>query len=91
VYKVTGELSQNNARIVAAEGIAAIMQGQSDMDFSGLEHIDSATVAVMIEWQRRAAEKHQPLQFHSVPASLLSLIQLYGLTEQFSIIPAGRH
>jgi len=91
VYKVTGELSQKNAHIAVADGISAILQGQSDFDFSELQRIDSATVAVMIEWQRRAADKRQPLQFHAVPATLLSLIQLYGLTEQFSIVPSERH
>ena len=84
MYKLAGELSQNNARVQVAAGNAAIAQGQLDFDFS-------TAVASMIEWQREAAKKHQTLHFHSVPASVISLIQLYGLTGQFQLSPAERH
>jgi len=91
VYKLAGELSQKNARDVVAAGNAAIAQGQSDFDFSSLVQIDSSAVVTMIEWQRQAANQNKNLQFHAVPASLISLIQLYGLTGQFHITPAERH
>ncbi|MFZ6754053.1 STAS domain-containing protein [Undibacterium sp. Dicai25W] len=91
MYKLAGELSQKNAREVAAAGNAAIAQGQSDFDFSSLVQIDSSAVATMIEWQRQAAQYKKILQFHAVPASLISLIQLYGLSDQFHITPAERH
>jgi phospholipid transport system transporter-binding protein len=90
VYKLAGELSQKNARTALAEGNAAISQGQSDFDLSGLERIDSAAVAVMIEWQRQARKK-ATLQFHALPASLISLIRLYGLSEQFITPSSERH
>lgn len=91
MYKLAGELSQKNARTALVAGNAAISQGQSDFDLSGLERIDSAAVAVMIEWQRQALAKKQTLQFHALPASLISLIRLYGLSEQFITPSSGRH
>ncbi|MFZ6687462.1 STAS domain-containing protein [Undibacterium sp. SXout11W] len=91
MYKLAGELSQKNARDVVAAGNAAIVHGQSDFDFSSLVQIDSSAVVTMIEWQRQAAQQNKILQFHAVPASLISLIQLYGLTGQFHITPAERH
>ncbi|MFZ6692324.1 STAS domain-containing protein [Undibacterium sp. SXout20W] len=91
MYKLAGELTQNNARVQVAAGNAAITQGQLDFDFSDLVQIDSTAVASMIEWQREAAKKHQTLHFHSVPVSVISLIQLYGLTGQFQLSPAERH
>jgi len=91
VYKLVGELSQNNARKQVAAGNAAIAQGQLDFDFSDLLQIDSTAVASMIEWQRQASQLKKTLHFHSVPASLVSLIQLYGLTGQFQLSPAERH
>ena len=91
MYKLAGELSQKNALVQVAAGNAAIAQGQLDFEFPSLVQIDSTAVACMIEWQRQAAKKNHVLTFHSVPASLISLIQLYGLTGQFHLSPAERH
>lgn len=91
MYKLAGELSQKNARTALAEGNAAIAQGQSEFDLSGLERIDSAAVAVMIEWQRQAMEKKLTLQFHALPDNLISLIRLYGLNDQLITPSSGRH
>lgn len=92
MYKLTGEFSQHTARAVEAAGSSMIAQGQFSFDLSGLERIDSAAVAVMIEWQRQADKQNRAMEFHDAPSGLLSLIQLYGLTEQFQLASsAGRH
>ena len=91
MYTLAGELSQNNAHEQVVAGHAAITQGQCDFDFSNLVKMDSTAVASMIEWQRQAAQHNKTLHFHAVPATLISLIQLYGLTGQFQLSPAERH
>ncbi|MES2037048.1 MAG: STAS domain-containing protein [Pseudomonadota bacterium] len=91
MYTVTGELCHDNANAVVTAGLSAIAAGQSEFDLSALTKIDSSAVAVMIAWQRQAIERGLPLSFQGLPASLLSILALYGLSEQFQLHPSERH
>ena len=91
MYKLSGQLAQENARQAVDAGIAALTAGASDFDLSGLERVDSAAVAVMIAWQRYALQEKKLLKFHSAPPALQSLIALYGLSGQFQMVAAERH
>ncbi|MFZ6719071.1 STAS domain-containing protein [Undibacterium sp. Ji49W] len=91
MYKVTGELCHDNAPAAVTAGLSAIASGQLAFDLSDLSKIDSSAVAVMIEWQRHALQRGAQLQFEGVPGSLLSLISLYGLSEQFQVAVPERH
>lgn len=91
MYKLESELSQRNAGQVVPAGLSAIAGGQLTFDLSDLARIDSSAVAAMLAWQRGAQAQGKNVQFHAVPAGLLSLIALYGLTEQFSLNSHERH
>ncbi|MFZ6656508.1 STAS domain-containing protein [Undibacterium sp. TJN19] len=91
VYKVTGELCHDNANAAVAAGMSAIATGQAEFDLSALTKIDSSAVAVMVAWQRQAIQSGKQLQFLALPASLLSLIDLYGLSEQLLAASSERH
>ena len=79
------ELSLRNAKTVAAAGASAIQSGASEIDMSALLTVDSSAVAVMLTWQRQAQSANLALRFVGVPASLKSLVALYGLTEFFQM------
>lgn len=91
MYKVVGELCHDTANSIAAAGLSAIAAGQSEFDLSGLAKIDSSAIVVMIEWQRQATRSGKQLRFDAVPASLLSLIDLYGLKDLFLLNSPERH
>lgn len=83
------ELSLRNAVTVSEAGLSAIHAGTDHIDMSPLQMVDSSAVAVMLAWQRQAQALNRRLQFIGVPASLLSLISLYGLTEFFHLAAAN--
>jgi phospholipid transport system transporter-binding protein len=80
------ELSLRNAVSVSEAGLQAIHAGSDQIDMAPLKVVDSAAVAVMLSWQRQAQSLSRPLHFIGVPASLISLISLYGLTEFFDVV-----
>jgi len=51
------------------------------IDFAGITEVDSSAVALLLEWRREAARRHKGLQFVNLPPNLLSLAELYGVTE----------
>jgi phospholipid transport system transporter-binding protein len=80
------ELSLRNAVTVTQAGLQAIHAGSDQIDMSTLQTIDSSAVAVMLAWQRQAQSLNRSLEFTGVPASLISLISLYGLNDFFQVI-----
>ncbi|MBR7069209.1 MAG: STAS domain-containing protein [Oxalobacter sp.] len=74
-------LDFSNAKALLQEGLAAVSRGEEDYDFGALAQVDSASVAVMLAWQRAAIQSGRRLRFLNVPASLVSLADLYGVTE----------
>ncbi len=51
------------------------------IDFSGITEVDSSAVALLLEWRRRAIARGRALAFVNLPANLLALAELYGVTE----------
>jgi phospholipid transport system transporter-binding protein len=43
--------------------------------------VDSAAVALLLEWRRQAALRKKRLEFVNLPPNLLALAELYGVAE----------
>ena len=68
---------------MASSGKAALPE-TGIVDLTGIEHIDSAAVAVLLAWQRRAAVEGVELSFTVRPANLSALAVVYGVEELVS-------
>jgi phospholipid transport system transporter-binding protein len=51
------------------------------IDFAGITGVDSAAVALLLEWRRQAAQRGKRLDFINLPPNLLALAQLYGVAD----------
>jgi phospholipid transport system transporter-binding protein len=51
------------------------------IDFAAVTGVDSAAVALLLEWRRMALERKKTLVFENLPANLLALARLYGVAE----------
>ena len=58
-----------------------LRQGVRIVDFRGITELDSAAVALALEWLRRAAESKVALRFVNLPAAMQNLAKLYGVSE----------
>jgi phospholipid transport system transporter-binding protein len=56
-------------------------QGASVVDFRGVTEVDSAAVALALEWLRRAHDAGTGLQLANLPAAMQNLAKLYGVFE----------
>lgn len=56
-------------------------QGASVVDFRGVTEVDSAAVALALEWLRRAHLAGTGLQLANLPAAMQNLAKLYGVSE----------
>jgi phospholipid transport system transporter-binding protein len=57
------------------------MVANTTIDFAQVNDIDTATISLILEWQRRAQKENQTIKLVNLPANLVSLTQLYGVAD----------
>jgi phospholipid transport system transporter-binding protein len=55
--------------------------GAGGIDFAAVTEVDSAAVALALEWMRQAERANVALRLVNVPPSLQNLAELYGVSE----------
>ncbi len=58
-----------------------LRQGARVIDFRNVTEVDSAAVALAIEWLRKASESGTGLRLGNLPAAMQNLAKLYGVSE----------
>ena len=58
-----------------------LAQGVKVVDFAGVADVDSAAVALALEWTRQARRANITLRFVNLPDSMHNLAKLYGVSE----------
>ncbi|HEX4779616.1 MAG TPA: STAS domain-containing protein [Usitatibacter sp.] len=85
VLALTGDLSFDTLPGVLAQSAEYAARGdlpaRLTIDFSGVGNVDSAAVALLLEWRRSALSRGKTLEFVNLPANLLALAHLYGVAE----------
>lgn len=84
VLALEGALSFESLPRVLAESLAysarTDLPDRLTIDFSAITEVDSSAVALLLEWRREAARRGKGLYFANLPANLLALAELYGVT-----------
>ncbi len=84
VLALEGEISFDTLPRVLEESRAysarADLPDRPTNDFAAITDVDSSAVALLLEWRREAARRGKGLFFVNLPANLLSLAELYGVT-----------
>jgi len=76
-----GPLTMDSVANVLAASLEAELPATGVIDLERIESVDSAGVALLLAWKRRAESEGKPLVFAHLPASLDSLARLYGVEE----------
>ena len=83
ILALTGSLSFETIPKVLEESTAyaerADLPERLTIDLAGITGVDSAAVALLLEWRRQAVRRGKQLAFVNLPANLLALAQLYGV------------
>ena len=91
VARLSGKLTFESAPTLFRD-LAPRFGGSEDvstLDLSGLDTVDSAGLALLLEWQARRGEGKQRLAIVNAPESLLSLARLCEADEVLDIHGRG--
>jgi phospholipid transport system transporter-binding protein len=58
-----------------------LRQGARVVDFRGVTEVDSAAVALALEWLRQAAQSNREVRLANLPVAMQNLAKLYGVSE----------
>lgn len=83
-WLVAGALTVETAASVLESSRAARLPKTGIVDLSGVDGVDSAAVAVLLAWRRRAELEGIAVSFTGAPPSLSALADLYGVEEFIS-------
>ena len=88
VLQISGRLTIDTAASIFENGLQFTQSSDRlTIDMSKVEVVDSTAVSLMLFWLRTAQANKVQLMFANVPVNLLSLANLYGLAETFSLTP----
>jgi len=80
-WLLAGAITVDTATRVLDSSRRAALPRSGIVDLAAVESVDSAAVAVLLAWRRRAAREGVSLSFTSAPANLDALAKLYGVEE----------
>jgi phospholipid transport system transporter-binding protein len=83
-WMLAGALTVDTAASVLEASREAALPATGIVSLAGVDNVDSAAVAVLLAWRRRAAAEGKDLLFTDVPASLSGLALLYDVEELIS-------
>lgn len=78
---IAGNMTMDAARALLERGVGALSAGEPVFDLSGVAEADSSGIAVLFGWQRAAAARGRTLRVANPPASLVSLAEVYGVSD----------
>jgi phospholipid transport system transporter-binding protein len=85
VLALKGELTFDTIPQVLEESAAYVartdLPDRLTIDFAGITGVDSAAVALLLDWRRVAVKRGKTLVFVNLPANLSALAELYGVAE----------
>lgn len=85
--RFSGPLTMDTVNEALLESAALFAQeGPWELDFSGVDEVDSAAVSLLLEWVRQAAQLGRKLHIKNLPDNLQCLVKVYGVEE---LLPAA--
>jgi len=83
-WMLAGPLTMDTAASVLEASREAVLPRTGIISLAAVDGVDSAAVAVLLAWRRRAAAEGKDLWFTDVPASILALARLYDVEDLIS-------
>ncbi len=78
-WALAGPLTINNVALVLAASVDVPLPPTGRVDLKDVDPVDSAGVALLLEWKRRATLERKALNFENMTPSMASLAELYGV------------
>ena len=83
----SGPLTMDSVADVLRASVETALPASGIIDLGRIDAVDSAGVALLLAWERRAAAEGKTVTFAHLPPSLASLARLYDVEELLGASP----
>jgi phospholipid transport system transporter-binding protein len=83
-WRISGNVLMDDAQKLLEQSAALPLENDIEIDFSQVTDVDTVALSLMFEWQRRASKHNCNVRYLNLPANLISLADLYGVTDFIS-------
>ena len=80
-WVLSGPLTMDSVAALLDASTSLALPPAGVVDLEHIDRVDSAGVSMLLAWKRRAAAEGKPIRFASVPRSMTSLAELYGVED----------
>lgn len=84
--EVSGAMTLASATGLLADGSGLMARPENVFDLAHVQEVDSSGLAVVFGWVRAAAQQGKTVRIVNPPATLLSLADLYGVTDLLPLV-----
>ncbi len=79
-----GDVTAATVPAILAAGGVHLRNGVAKIDFGAVGQVDSAAIAIALEWLREADAAGRTLAFLNLPAAMVNLARLYDVADLLS-------
>lgn len=79
--RVQGPVTIGNVMSVLEAGLQQLNPELKQIDFSGLDEVDSAAISMVLEWLRVSKSRNLQLCVVNMPDNMKNLASVYGVLE----------
>ena len=89
-FELSGDIGFDDAARLLAEGDSAFgALKEAELDLSGVAQVDSACLALLLEWSLAARSAGRSLRYRNVPSAIASLAGISDVAELLAPGPGG--
>jgi phospholipid transport system transporter-binding protein len=89
-FELSGDLGFDDAARLLAEGDAAFgALKEAELDLAGVARVDSAGLALLLEWSLAARSAGHSLRYRHIPSAIASLAGISDVAELLAPVPGG--
>ena len=89
-FELSGDIGFDDAARLLAEGDAAFgALKEVELDLAGVARVDSAGLALLLEWSLTARSAGQSLRYRNIPSAIASLAGISDVAELLAPVPGG--
>ncbi len=84
--KLSGKLDFQSVAELLASDQSWLNDVDININLADISHSNSAGLALLLEWLKKARQKNIQIKFHNVPEQLLVIARAYGVEENLPIV-----
>jgi len=85
---LSGRLDFQSVAELLAEDPLGSASGELQVDLAQVSHSNSAGLALLLEWMKKAQQKGLQIKYHNVPEQLLVIARAYGVDQVLPLVMA---